>query len=72
MKDVMKLLLDVDDGLTMSTEVLHDYSFQRRVKSKERRDIMTYQIIHDEVLRPRVRHKPQTSHKPRVDQLQGN
>jgi hypothetical protein len=25
-KDVKKLLLDVDDGLTMSTEVLHDYS----------------------------------------------
>jgi hypothetical protein len=23
-KDVMKLLMDVDDGLTMSTEVLHD------------------------------------------------
>ena len=63
-KDVMKLLLDVDDGLTMSTEVLHDYSFQRRVTSKERRDTMTYQIIHDDVLRPQVRHnhKPATKH----------
>jgi hypothetical protein len=31
-KDVAKLLLDVDDGLTMSAKVLHDYDCQRRVK----------------------------------------
>src|SRR5580693_844710 len=36
-KDVVKLLLDVDDGLTMSAKVLHIYNGQRRVKGEERR-----------------------------------
>jgi hypothetical protein len=38
-KDVIEFLFDVDDGETMSAEVLHDYSCQRRVKREERRVI---------------------------------
>jgi hypothetical protein len=45
-EDVMELLFNVDDGLTVSAEVLHDYSCQRRVKREERRVIRAYQIIH--------------------------
>jgi hypothetical protein len=36
-EDVMEFLFDVDDGEMMSAEVLHDYSYQRRVKREERR-----------------------------------
>jgi hypothetical protein len=49
-KDVVKLLLDVDDGLTMSAKVLHvSNNGQRRVKGEERRDIMPHLVIHSEV-----------------------
>jgi len=61
-EDVMKLLLDIDDRLTVSTKVLHDYkNYQRRVKREKEREIKAYQVIHFEL----ESHKGVYNHKPR-------